>query len=108
MIHSLSESRDNTNCTITCEENSVHPSSAGLPLILSNEVRATNEDTESIHTRIRWHHSVKDFKNQKTSKKCCVFHRQKQFDESSSEEDELVDEHAKCSKEGCYCNTRFT
>ena len=65
--------------------------------------------------RVVWDPNTKDPpKNQRTSKKCCVFHRHRLFGESDSDSDSDggCDDHdhpnkPKCSRDGCYCNTKF-
>ena len=119
-------------------------------------LRLRNEEEERLreeqaNRRITWDPKVHDPVNQRTSKKCCVFHRKRMFGESSSDDssscsdDDLVDpatdghghsggccggtvsatttetevkdgppaakpkrKRPKCTKEHCYCGTRFS
>ncbi|KAJ9465591.1 hypothetical protein DIPPA_12952 [Diplonema papillatum] len=64
--------------------------------------------------RVTWDAEVKDSrKAMKTSKKCCIFHKKKEFGESDSESCSSEDEYhkrdrpTKCSRKGCNCNTTF-
>ena len=47
---------------------------------------------------VKWTNDVKDNDNQKTSKKCCIFHRKKEFGESDSESDSDSDDEHDCHK----------
>eukprot|EP01061_Rhynchopus_euleeides_P020812 TRINITY_DN33812_c0_g1_i1.p1 TRINITY_DN33812_c0_g1~~TRINITY_DN33812_c0_g1_i1.p1 ORF type:complete len:122 (+),score=27.35 TRINITY_DN33812_c0_g1_i1:41-367(+) len=64
--------------------------------------------------RVSWDSSVKDSRsNMKTSKKCCVFHKRREFGESDSEscssgdEQEKRDRPTRCTRKSCVCNTTY-
>eukprot|EP01064_Diplonema_japonicum_P019273 TRINITY_DN2796_c0_g3_i1.p1 TRINITY_DN2796_c0_g3~~TRINITY_DN2796_c0_g3_i1.p1 ORF type:complete len:109 (+),score=10.11 TRINITY_DN2796_c0_g3_i1:43-369(+) len=64
--------------------------------------------------RVKWDASVKDSRpRMKTSKKCCVFHKRREFGESDSEscssDDEATkrDRPTRCSRKECICNTTY-
>eukprot|EP01059_Diplonema_ambulator_P003425 TRINITY_DN13105_c0_g2_i1.p1 TRINITY_DN13105_c0_g2~~TRINITY_DN13105_c0_g2_i1.p1 ORF type:complete len:118 (+),score=45.96 TRINITY_DN13105_c0_g2_i1:47-355(+) len=64
--------------------------------------------------RVKWDASVKDNRSGcKTSKKCCVFHKKKEFGESDSEscssDDEATkrDRPTRCTRKQCICNTTY-
>jgi protein phosphatase 1 regulatory subunit 11 len=81
------------------------------------------EDELKKRQRIQWDSNVVEHPNQKSSKKCCQFHRKRLFGESDSDEECHSDydsdydvpgaehrhnhHHPKCSKEACHCGTRF-
>ncbi|EAN83686.1 hypothetical protein C3747_15g194 [Trypanosoma cruzi] len=47
---------------------------------------ATAENEEDRMRRVSWERNVRENKNQRVSKSCCVFHKKKLFGESSSDE----------------------
>ena len=59
---------------------------------------------------ITWDNNVKDFKGQRTSKSCCVFHKKKIFGESDSDCSSGSDTSPikPCNRHHCYCNTTFS
>mmetsp|Transcript_32820 Transcript_32820/g.51300 ORF Transcript_32820/g.51300 Transcript_32820/m.51300 type:complete len:113 (-) Transcript_32820:60-398(-) len=100
--------------TVLCEGGPFHTHSTELGITISHATPDVpgEEDSRSFLSRhwqhVSWHKSVKDVKNQKTSKKCCIYHKSRSFDESSSEDEEAQHDPSKCSKESCYCHTRFS
>ena len=92
-------------------------------------------DEELIDRRVSWDAGVVEHPNQRTSKKCCQFHKKRLFGESDSDSSSSSDssddetdspnpdvaganpgrcgDHSKkkkrpkCTKESCFCNTRF-
>jgi protein phosphatase 1 regulatory subunit 11 len=74
-------------------------------------LRLRPEPTDEPPRHVTWDGEVKENKNQRTSKKCCVFHKKRLFGESDTEssgsEDERHGHNHKCSKEHCHCGTRF-
>jgi protein phosphatase 1 regulatory subunit 11 len=100
------------------------------PVLMMRLRRA--DDEEARLRRIRWVDGIPENRGQKTSKKCCQFHRKRLFGESSSDDSSDDDfgqpaaaphhhdhdgpcDHAKpakkqrpkCSKASCVCGTRF-
>lgn len=106
-------------------------------------LRLQPEHGDTSDLRVTWDVKVKENKNQRSSKSCCVFHKKKLFGESDTESsssssdeggparaDAVGGEHPhccghdhdskgqdgpckkrkrpKCTKEHCYCGTRFS
>eukprot|EP00760_Papus_ankaliazontas_P034098 PhM_4_TR6970/c0_g1_i1/m.70778/K17553/PPP1R11; protein phosphatase 1 regulatory subunit 11 len=66
--------------------------------------------------RVSWEEGIPENKDQRTSKKCCVFHRHRMFGESDTEEESSSGEDSdgedkrkhKCTRDSCTCgHTRF-
>ncbi|ESL06049.1 hypothetical protein TRSC58_06283 [Trypanosoma rangeli SC58] len=90
---------------------------------------APAESGERQMRRVSWVGGIREHTNQRVSKSCCVFHKKKLFGESSSDEStsesssvSADDDHStcghsndhhhhrkrpSCTKEHCYCGTRF-
>lgn len=68
-------------------------------------LRLRNEEEERLreeqaNRRITWRPDVHDPVNQRTSKKCCVFHRKRMFGESSSEDSSSCSDEEEAPAEG--------
>ena len=78
-------------------------------------LRLKREEEEAARARrVEWGKDVVDHPNQRTSKKCCQFHKKRRFGESDSEDSgsgdwpESDDDGHKCSRHHCHCGgTRF-
>lgn len=72
-------------------------------------LRLRPQPTNEPPRRVTWEGGIKENKNQRTSKKCCVFHKKRLFGESDTEssEDEAHAHSHKCTKDHCHCGTRF-
>ena len=95
--------------TAAVQEGAEQPPREVLVLRLKNA-----EEEAAKARRVAWDKEVKDHPNQKSSKKCCQFHKKRRFGESSSDDsddgdwpDSDEDDH-KCSADHCHCGgTRF-
>lgn len=84
MVRSLQGPRGSSTETLTLNPEDTAPSSSGHPPQQTLVLRL-----KRAKKKVTWKEGTVDneFLNRKSSKKCCIFHKEKPFDEDDSDED---------------------